>query len=66
MYSREKPQIPLGLGYALAENTSALKYFAELSSERQREIIDRSTEMRSRAELRNYVRRMAGMSNVTM
>ena len=66
MYSGDKPQIPLGLGYALAENTGALKYFAEISSERQREIIDRSTEMRSRAELRNYVRSMAGMSSITM
>ncbi len=59
MYSGEKPRIPLGLGYALAENTSALKYFAELSSERQREIIDRSRDMHSRAELRSYVRNMA-------
>ncbi len=58
----EKPQIPLGLGYALAENTAALKYFAELSSERQQQIIDRTGNINSRAEMRNFVRNMTGMS----
>ena len=61
MENAERPQIPLGLGYALAENTSALKYFSELSSERQRELIDRSGKMSSRAELRAFVRNMTGL-----
>ena len=64
MQHKEKPQIPLGLGYALAENTAALKYFAELSSERQREIIDRTGSIGSRTELRNFVRNMTGMSAI--
>ncbi|MBR5090165.1 MAG: hypothetical protein IK093_12125 [Ruminiclostridium sp.] len=63
MHKGEKPQIPLGLGYALAENTSALKYFSELSSEKQRQIIDRTGEITSRAELRSFVRNMAGLGN---
>lgn len=60
----ERPEIPLGLGYALSENTSALKYFAELSSEKQREIIDRTAKMSSRSEIRSFVRNMTGMSNI--
>ena len=64
MQNGEKPQIPLGLGYALAENTSALKYFSELSSEKQRQIIDRTSEISSRAELRSFVRNMTGLGNI--
>ena len=60
----ERPEIPLGLGYALSENTGALKYFAELSSEKQREIIDRTNRMSSRAEIRSFVRNMTGMSSI--
>ncbi len=64
MQKSDKPQIPLGLGCALAENTSALKYFSELSSEKQRQIIDRTCEMTSRAELRSFVRNMSGLGNM--
>lgn len=64
MQHKDKPQIPLGLGCALSENTSALKYFAELSSEKQREVIERSNTINSRAELRNFVRSMTGLGNM--
>ena len=64
MKNGEKPQIPLGLGYALAENTSALKYFSELSAEKQRSVIDRAGSISSRAELRSFVRNMAGLGNI--
>ncbi|MBR5091201.1 MAG: hypothetical protein IK093_17380 [Ruminiclostridium sp.] len=64
MRSDDKPQIPLGLGYALAENTSALKYFSELSSEKQRQIIDRTSSISSRAELRSFVRNMTGLGSI--
>ena len=64
MPNGEKPQIPLGLGYALAENTSALKYFSELSSEKQRQVIDRTSKISSRAELRSFVRNMTGLGNI--
>ena len=64
MQNGYKPQIPLGLGYALAENTSALKYFSELSSEKQRQIIDRTRDINSRAELRSFVRNMTGLGSI--
>lgn len=64
MQNGDKPQIPLGLGYALAENTSALKYFSELSSEKQRQIIDRTRDINSRAELRSFVRNMTGLGSI--
>ncbi len=64
MMNDDTPQIPLGLGCALAENPSALKYFSELSADRQRQVIDRTNEIRSRAELRAFVRTMTGLSGV--
>ena len=64
MQHKEKPVIPIGLGCALSENTSALKYFAELSSEKQREVIERSNSINSRAEMRSFVRNMAGLGNI--
>lgn len=64
MQNNDKPQIPIGLGSALAENTSALKYFSELSSEKQRRIIDCTNKMGSRAEIRTFVRNMTGLGNL--
>ena len=64
MQDGEKPKIPIGLGCALAENTSALKYFSELSSEKQRSIIDRTNEMTTRAEIRSFVRNITGLGNI--
>ena len=64
MRNAGKPEIPLGLGYALAENTSALRFFSELSSEKQRMVIDRTNNMSSRAEIREFVRNMAGLGRM--
>ena len=58
MQPDSRPEIPLGLGYALSENTSALSYFATLSAEKQREMIERSREIGSRAEMRQFVKSM--------
>lgn len=64
MYETEKPKLPIGLGTALAENTGALKYFSELSAEKQREVIEHTNTISSRAELRNFVRSMAGFGSI--
>ena len=53
-----RPEIPLGLGYALSENTSSLRYFAQLSSEKQKEMIEHSRGISSRAEMRQFVKNM--------
>lgn len=50
-----RPEVPVGLGYALAMNNKALKKFAELSDEHRKEIISRSRNIASKQEMRNFV-----------
>ena len=64
MNGTEKPKLPVGLGTALAEKTGALKYFSELSAEKQREVIEHTNTISSRTELRNFVRSMAGFGSI--
>lgn len=56
----EKPKVPADLVSVLAENTGMLKFFSELSPERQRRFIDLAAETSSIAELRSMVRKMSG------
>lgn len=56
--SNYRPEVPLGLGYALAQNSSALKAFAGLSSERQKQIIEDSRKVTSKVEMRQFVENM--------
>ncbi len=51
----DRPEVPIGLGYALAMNSNALKTFAELSSERQKQIIEESRGVATKVEMRNFV-----------
>lgn len=53
-----RPTVPLGLGYALAENSAALKYFAELSEQRRKEVIEQTRAITSKAEMRAFVDRL--------
>lgn len=53
-----RPTVPLGLGYALAENSAALTYFSELSELRRREVIEQSRAITSKAEMRAFVDRL--------
>ena len=62
----EGPTVPLGLGYALAENNEALKYFAALSSENQREIIEKKRKIGSKAEMRQFVENLVNRENPTL
>ncbi|MCM1335846.1 MAG: hypothetical protein NC084_07445 [Bacteroides sp.] len=55
---KDRPTVPLGLGYALAENSDALKHFAELSELRRREVIEQSRAVASKAEMRAFVERL--------
>ncbi len=50
-----RPEVPIGLGYALAANSKALKKFAELSEERRREIISESRSIATKQEMRNFI-----------
>ena len=50
-----RPEVPLGLGYALALNDKALKNFAQMSSERRKRIIEESRTMVTKQEMRQFV-----------
>jgi hypothetical protein len=47
--------IPMGLGMALSQNITALSYFASQPKDKQREIIDGTHKIKSKAEMRSYV-----------
>lgn len=49
------PEIPMGLGMALAENLNAMEYFASLSPAQQRAIIEHTHQIRSKQEMRAFV-----------
>ena len=49
------PDIPMGLGMALAQNTDAMAYFSNLSPEKQREIISATHGISSKEEMRSFV-----------
>ena len=66
MMKKDRPAVPLGLGYALAENNEALKYFAALSSENQREIIEQTRKIGSKAEMRQFVENLVNRENPTL
>ena len=51
-------EIPLGLGMALAKNTDAMAYFASLTPQHQREVIERTHGLNSKKEMEQFVRSM--------
>ncbi|MCI2106184.1 MAG: YdeI/OmpD-associated family protein [Intestinimonas sp.] len=50
------PEIPLGLGMALAQDPDAMRYFANQSRARKREIIAGAHAVSSKEAMRKYVR----------
>lgn len=49
------PEIPMGLGMALAQNIQAMNYFASLSDEEKKQIIDHTHSIQSKEEMRRFV-----------
>ena len=52
----EPSELPMGLGMALAQNPQAMRAFALLSEQQQREIVAGTHAIRSKEEMRQYVR----------
>lgn len=50
-----RPEVPLGLGYALAMNNKALEAFAQLSAEHRKQVIEESRGIASKQEMRQFV-----------
>lgn len=53
--------IPMGLGMALAENAGALQYFAGLTADQRRRIVENTRDIKSKTEMRRYVRDLSKM-----
>jgi len=51
----QRPEVPLGLGYALAMNNKALENFAQMSSEHRRQVIEESRAFTTKQEMRQFV-----------
>ncbi len=49
------PEIPMGLGMALAQDITAMNYFAALSPQEQKAIIDHTHCIQSKKEMQSYV-----------
>ena len=54
----KRDEMPVGLGMALAQNPTAMKKFANLSSEEQQKIIDGTHAIHSKQEMHAYVDHM--------
>ncbi len=54
------PEMPMGLGMALAQNLEAMNRFASLPRERQQAIIAHTHSIRSKEEMRAYVQSLLG------
>lgn len=49
------PEMPQGLGMALAQNIDAMNYFSSLPSEKQHRIIDATHSIQSKKEMEIFV-----------
>lgn len=54
----EGPEMPLGLGMALAQNLNAMNHFASLSREQQQQVIDNTHSIGSKKEMQAYVQQL--------
>ncbi len=53
-----RPTVPLGLGYALAENPDALKAFSAMTEQQRSEVIERTRSITTKAAMRSFVERL--------
>ena len=51
----DKPDIPLGLGLALAQDSDALTRFAALPDEGKRKVIEQTHSINSKQEMKDFV-----------
>jgi uncharacterized protein YdeI (YjbR/CyaY-like superfamily) len=58
-HSTGGPEIPMGLGMALAQNPNAMRYFSALPAGERQRIIDRAHGIESKEEMRSFVASLA-------
>ncbi len=54
--NNKSPEIPLGLGMALAKNPPAMENFAKMTNEQKRSVISRTHGITSSQEMESFVR----------
>lgn len=52
------PEMPMGLGMALAQNLQAMEYFAALPPEQQHSVIEQTHAIHSKGEMQQFVRNL--------
>lgn len=52
------PEMPMGLGMALAQNLQAMEYFAALPPEQQNAVIEQTHSIHSKNEMQEFVRNL--------
>ena len=53
-------ELPMGLGMALANNRVAMNYFMGMSADEQRQFVEGTHQIRSKAEMQHYVNSLTG------
>ena len=53
-------ELPMGLGMALANNPVAMNYFMGMSADEQRQFVEGTHLIRSKAEMQHYVNSLTG------
>lgn len=53
-------ELPMGLGMALANNPVAMNYFMGMSPDEQRQFVEGTHQIRSKAEMQHYVNSLTG------
>ena len=54
-YDYTDPEVPMGLGMALAKDINAMNSFAALSVDKKRKIIEHTHKIQSKQEMSQYV-----------
>lgn len=53
------PEIPMGLGMALAQNVTAMERFAAMSEQEQQHVVSLTHSIESKSEMREFVNQIA-------
>ncbi|ROR30541.1 hypothetical protein EDD66_102193 [Mobilisporobacter senegalensis] len=56
-------EVPIGFGMALAQDLDAMNYFANLDKQKQQEVINHTTQIHSREEMKQYVTSLSDHSS---
>ena len=59
VYEMDRNDLPLGFGFALAQDAEAMKAFSALSEEKQRELLRRAHGAASEGEMQSLVRELS-------